>query len=104
MAGAGQHPREKGALVLVRDRGRTLRLDRYEAAGMIEVVVTVDDVPERFVRDEALDIGDHGQGAVVVERAFRDDHVIHHLDHGAVIGAPVRYQTSSATFWAVTRA
>jgi hypothetical protein len=53
----------------------------------MRTAATVDDVPDRFVRDEALDLGDHGQGAVVVERAFRDAHVIHPLDHGAVMGA-----------------
>jgi hypothetical protein len=41
--------------------------------------------PHRFVRDKALDLGDHGQGAVVIGRAFRDTPVIHHRDYGVVM-------------------
>ena len=65
----------------------TLRRDRPEPAGVIEVVMRGDHVPDRLVRDEVFDLGQHGCRALVVQWALDEDHVILHLDQHTVMGA-----------------
>ena len=58
-----------------------------QAAGVVEVVVGVDDVAHRLAGHELLRLGEHRQRAPVVQRAFHQDQVVFHLDRDAVMRA-----------------
>src|SRR5437016_11498239 len=48
---------------LIRDNGGALRVSRPEAAGMIPVMMRVDDIPNLLPRNEPFGFGNHRIGA-----------------------------------------
>src|SRR2546425_198478 len=78
---------EERPVDLVGDDGDALAGGGADAARMIEVVVGVDEVTDRLAGHEALHLGQHGQGTLLVDRALDEDQVIFHLDERAVVRA-----------------
>ena len=70
----------------MRDDRRAFGGKRAEAAGVVEVVMRVDDVLDRLVRCEFFHLRDDGEGAGVVLRSFDHDQMIDHFHQHAVVG------------------
>jgi hypothetical protein len=64
----------------MRDDRRAFSHKRPKSAGMVEVRMRVDDVPNGLVRNGLPDGVEHGQGAVVVLRRLEQDDVIVEFD------------------------
>ena len=78
-----QHLLEIGLVDLVGEDGRALGDERPQAAGMIDVAVGVDHVPDRLVRNQPLGFGDDRQRARLVLAAFDQRDVILEVDGDA---------------------
>ena len=72
---------------LIRDNGSPFRGSRTEAARMIPVMMGVNDIPNRFARNEPFGFGDHRVGARIVQRSFDDGREVLELDRNAVMRA-----------------
>src|SRR5437867_2260884 len=75
-----QDPFEEVLVQLIRDNGGAFRVSRTEAAGMIPVMVRVDDVPNLLAWNEPFGFGDHRVGASIVQRSFNNGREVLELD------------------------
>ena len=66
---------------------RAVGSKRGEPAGMVKVLMRVDDIFDRLVRDELFRLLDHRDGPCVVLWTFDHDQVIAHFDQHAVMRA-----------------
>src|SRR5207248_11065034 len=72
-------------VVVVGEDGDALGGKWREPAGMIEVRMRIDDVPDSFVRKQPPGFGEDRQASRFALRAFEHDHVVAELDgHGDV--------------------
>ena len=76
---------EKRFADVMRDNGGALGHERAQAASVVKVVMRVDHVFDRLVRDDLLHLGDHRHGAFVVLRPFDDHQMILHFYQHAVM-------------------
>ena len=76
---------EKRFADVMRDNGHALGYKCPQAASVVKVVMGVDDVFDRPVRNGPLHLGDHRHGAFVVLRPFDDHQMILHFDQDAVM-------------------
>src|SRR5215468_3421107 len=67
-------------VLVVRDNGGALRHIGPGAAQVIEVVVRVNEVPDRLVGDGLLDLRNHGVRALLVERSLDNRDEVLELD------------------------
>ena len=78
---------EKRDVALMRDDRRAFGGIRAHAARMVEVMMRVDQVPDRFARNRPLHRVDHGHRSRFGLRRVDDDDVVFHLDGDALGGA-----------------
>ena len=78
---------KNGAAEVVGDERHALARERAHAAGVIEMVMADDEIPDRLVRHQRARLRDDRERPLVVQRALHDDHVVLHLDHHAVVRA-----------------
>jgi hypothetical protein len=83
--GAGGDVFHERLVRLVGDDRQTLGHSATDPAGMIEMVVRVDDVSERLVRLDFPRLGDDREGAAVMPGRFDERQVIGEFDEQAVM-------------------
>ena len=84
---------------LVRDHRKPFGNRRTDSAGMIEMVVAVDDVRERLARPQLARLGNHRKRACVVLRRVDEHQMIRELDERAVMGSPCEKPDASRHFF-----